>query len=61
MDPIFSSLPENVTQILIIIAVLAVVWIAIRFVFKLAFRVMALGCAGIVILGIILAALGMAR
>ena len=56
MDTIFSSLPANLTQILVIIAVLAVVWIAIRFIFRLAFRVMALGCLGIVILGVLLAA-----
>jgi hypothetical protein len=60
MEPIFS-LPANLTQILVIIAVLAVVWIAIRFIFRLAFRVMALGCLGIVILGALLAALGLAR
>jgi hypothetical protein len=57
MDTIFSSLPANLTQILVIIAVLAVVWIAIRFIFRLAFRVMALGCLGIVILGVLLAVL----
>jgi ABC-2 type transport system permease protein len=43
------------------IAVLAVVWIAIRFIFRLAFRVMALGCLGIVVLGVLLAVLRLAR
>ncbi len=57
------SLPtiSGVPQILIFIGVLAIIWIAIRFVLKLAFRVMALGCGAILLLGIVLVGLRLLR
>ncbi len=61
MDSFIPFLPANVNNILVLIVVLAVVWILIRFIFKLAMRVMALGCVGILILGGILIAIRMMR
>ncbi len=57
------SLPSisGVPQILIFIGVLAIIWIAIRFILKLAFRVMALGCGLILLLGIILVGMRLLR
>ncbi len=49
-----AFLPAGLSQILVIVFVLAVIWIAIKLVFKLARAVLAAGCFVILVIGVIL-------
>jgi hypothetical protein len=51
-------LSDPLMKILLFILALAVGWLLIRFIFKLARRVFMIGCAAIVVLGVILIILG---
>jgi len=54
-------LNDPLIQILLLILALGVGWLLIRFIFKLAKRVFMIGCAAIVIVGVILFFLGYIR
>lgn len=56
MLPSLALAPAGINQVLIIIAVLAVIWIVLKFILKLAMRVLVSGCVVILIIGIILIA-----
>ncbi len=49
-----ALLPAGLSQILVIVLVLAVIWIAIKLIFKLARTVLAAGCFVILVIGVIL-------
>lgn len=56
MLPSLALAPTGIPQVLIIIAVLAVIWIVLKFILKLAMRVLVSGCVIILIIGAILIA-----
>jgi hypothetical protein len=58
MDSLLALLPvpSGTGNVLVVIAVLAVIWIVLKFVLKLAMRVVASGCFVILLLGVILLA-----
>lgn len=56
MLPSLALAPTGIPQVLIIIAVLAVIWIVLKFILKLAMRVLVSGCVIILIIGLILVA-----
>jgi hypothetical protein len=47
---------EQIIRIVVIVVILAIVWIALRFVLRLATRIFTIGCAIIVLLGLLLLA-----
>ncbi len=61
METISSLLPAGWPQIAGIILVLAIAWIIIRILLKLAARVLVMGCFVILILGVVLALSGVFR
>ncbi|MDD5368972.1 MAG: hypothetical protein PHQ40_07805 [Anaerolineaceae bacterium] len=46
--------PSGIGQVLLIVAVLAVLWIVLKFILKLAMRVVVSGCVIILVVGLIL-------
>ena len=46
--------PESITQLLFIVAGLAVLWVVLRFVLRLTAKVFSCGCGAILALGILL-------
>jgi hypothetical protein len=58
MDSLLALLPipSGTGTVLVVIAILAVIWIVLKFVLKLAMRVVASGCFVILLLGVILLA-----
>jgi accessory gene regulator protein AgrB len=57
MNTLLTLFPSGQwTQILLLLLVLAVAWILLRFVLRLAVRVFSIGCGLIVLLGLVLLA-----
>jgi hypothetical protein len=52
---------DQLVRVLVLILVLAVVWGIFKFVFKLAMRMFVFGCGAILVLGVLLALLGILR
>ncbi|MCL4562345.1 MAG: hypothetical protein M1281_17250 [Chloroflexi bacterium] len=61
METLLSLLPAGMPQIVGIVLVLAIAWIVIRILLKLAVRVLVMGCFVIVVLGVVLALSGVFR
>ncbi len=51
-DFLTSISVEQVTQVLIVVGVLALVWLVLRFILRLTAKIFALGCTAIVFLGL---------
>jgi hypothetical protein len=54
LSNIALTLPSNMNNLILFVISAVVIWAIIRFVFKLAHKIITFGCAAVVIIGILL-------